>query len=49
MKSIKRDEWNCLLDFIEETKGANVDNYEITEDMNWPGLIDALVPYLKSQ
>ena len=48
MKSIKRDEWNCLLDFIEETNGGDVSSYEITEDMNWPVLIDSLVSYLKT-
>lgn len=47
MKSIKRDEWNCLIDFIEETNGGDVSHFEIDEAMCWPILIDQLVPYLK--
>lgn len=47
MKWIKRDEWNCIHDFIEETKGGDVSAFVVTEEMPWPVIIEQLVAYLK--
>jgi len=45
IKAIKKDEWNCLLDFLEMTDGGDVTKYE--DDGSWPVMIDHLVEALK--
>lgn len=45
IKAMKKDEWNCLLDFLEMTDGGDVTKYE--DDGSWPVMIDHLVEALK--
>ena len=39
-KGINKDEWNCLLDFLDMTNGGNVEGFEMSEENSWPALID---------
>lgn len=39
-KGMNKDEWNCLLDFLDLTNGGNVDGFEVSEENSWPTLID---------
>ncbi len=44
--SMKKDEWVCLYEFIEQTNGANMENFNPDEAF-WPILIDQLGEHLK--
>ena len=43
---MKKDEWVCLYEFIEQTNGANMENFNPDEAF-WPILIDQLGEHLK--
>ena len=45
IKIIKKDDWNCMLDFLEVTQGGFVGNFE--DDGTWPAFIENLVALLK--
>ena len=47
-KGMNKDEWNCLLDFLEMTKGGNVKGFESSEENSWPTMIDQIVELLSS-
>lgn len=47
-KGINKDEWNCLLDFLEMTKGGVIEGFESSEENSWPTLIDQIVEMLRS-
>ena len=45
-RQMKKDEWVCLYEFIEQTNGGNMANFNPDEAF-WPIMIDELAEVLK--